>query len=190
MTTTTSHPDLATASYPTPFGSLALSATAAGLRAVLWLRDDERRADAAGAEPGAASVLAEAARQLDEYFAGARTSFDLQLELQGTPFQLAAWNALAEIPFGETRSYAEQAERIGRPAAYRAVGAANGRNPLSIVLPCHRVLGSDGSLTGFAGGLDAKRRLLDHERAVVAAAGLHEVRSAGPVALGGEIAVP
>jgi methylated-DNA-[protein]-cysteine S-methyltransferase len=190
MTTTTSHPQLATASYASPLGTLALAATTEGLRAVLWPRDDQRRAVGAGVEAGADRMLAEAARQLDEYFAGARTSFDLQLDLRGTAFQLAAWNALAEIPFGETRSYAEQAERIGRPAAYRAVGAANGRNPLSIVLPCHRVLGSDGSLTGFAGGLDAKRRLLDHERAVVAAAHLQEVRSASPVALGGEIAVP
>ena len=129
-----------------------------------------------GGSSGASRVLEEATQQLDEYFAGVRTSFELQLDLHGTAFQLAAWNALAEIPFGETRSYAEQAERLGRPAAYRAVGAANGRNPVSIVLPCHRVLGSDGSLTGFAGGLDAKRGLLAHERAVVAAGRLSEVR--------------
>jgi methylated-DNA-[protein]-cysteine S-methyltransferase len=112
-------------------------------------------------------VLEEACCQLDDYFAGRRTSFDLPLDLQGTPFQQDAWRALAEIPFGETRTYAQQAGRLGRPSASRAVGAANGRNPLSIVLPCHRVVGSDGSLTGFAGGLETKRWLLEHERAVV-----------------------
>jgi methylated-DNA-[protein]-cysteine S-methyltransferase len=170
MTSTTSPTDLVTAGYSSPLGTLTLAASADGLRAVLWPRDDPRRAGIAAARlgTGANGILTEAARQLDEYFAGVRTTFDLQLELEGTAFQLAAWNALAEIPYAETRSYAEQAERIGRPAAYRAVGAANGRNPLSIVLPCHRVVGSDGSLTGFAAGLDAKRRLLEHERAVAA----------------------
>ena len=189
MTTTTSHTELAVASYASPFGTLALAASPDGLRAILWARDRAGRREVAG-NAGGSHVLEEATRQLDEYFTGVRTSFELQLDLRGTAFQLAVWNALAEIPFGETRSYAEQAERVGRPAAYRAVGAANGRNPLSIVLPCHRVLGSDGSLTGFAGGLDAKRGLLAHERAVVAAGPLGEVRWPGPVALGGESAVP
>jgi methylated-DNA-[protein]-cysteine S-methyltransferase len=108
-------------------------------------------------------VLAAAARQLEEYFAGERTAFELPLDLEGTRFQRAAWLALAEIPYGETVSYGEQARRLGRPHAVRAVGAANGRNPVPIVLPCHRVVGSDGSLTGFGGGLDVKRALLDHE---------------------------
>ena len=108
-------------------------------------------------------LLDEAAWQLGEYFAGARMAFDLPLDLQGTPFQRQAWLALAESPYGETVSYAEQAVRLGRPSAVRAVGAANGRNPVPIVLPCHRVVGSDGSLTGFGGGLDVKRALLDHE---------------------------
>ena len=103
-----------------------------------------------------------------EYFARVRTAFDLPLDLEGTPFQLEAWRALAEIPYGETRTYAEQASRIGRPAATRAVGAANGRNPLSLVLPCHRVVGSTGSLTGFAGGLEAKASLLAFEASRVA----------------------
>jgi methylated-DNA-[protein]-cysteine S-methyltransferase len=160
MATTRAHTDLATTRYSSPFGTLALAASALGLRGVLWARDDHDTDD------NADGVLAETARQLDEYFAGTRISFDLELDLQGTPFQLTAWNALAEIPYGETRSYAEQARRIGRPRAVRAVGAANGRNPLSIVLPCHRVLGSDGSLTGFAAGVEVKRCLLDHERAV------------------------
>ena len=111
----------------------------------------------------ASGVLDEAAAQLEEYFACVRTSFDLPLDLQGTPFQIAAWEALAAIPYGETRTYAEQAARIGRPDAVRAIGAANGRNPISIVLPCHRVVGSDGSLRGFAGGLEVKAALLAFE---------------------------
>ena len=157
----------ATRVHASPLGPLTLVASDAGLRAVLWSGDDPARAGLgeglAGGEAGPSPVLAEAARQLDAYFAGALTSFDLPLDLHGTAFQQQAWLALADIPYGETRTYAEQAARLGRPAAFRAVGAANGRNPLSIVLPCHRVIGSDGSLTGFAGGLDAKRWLLAHE---------------------------
>lgn len=110
-------------------------------------------------------VLARAAAQLAEYFAGRRRAFDLPLAPAGTPFQRAVWSALAAIPFGETCSYAELARAVGRPRAVRAVGAANGRNPLPIVLPCHRVIGSDGSLTGYAGGLGMKRRLLALEGA-------------------------
>ena len=106
-------------------------------------------------------MLDATAAQLDEYFAGTRTAFDLPLDLHGTPFQLAAWQALAEIPYGETRTYGEQADRIGRPSAVRAIGAANGRNPVSIVLPCHRVIGSNGSLVGFGGGLEVKAALLE-----------------------------
>ncbi|MCU1378622.1 MAG: methylated-DNA (protein)-cysteine S-methyltransferase [Acidimicrobiales bacterium] len=102
--------------------------------------------------------------QLREYFAGQRTEFDLPLEPSGTPFQLAVWAALEEIPFGETRGYGELARRIGRPSASRAVGAANGRNPISIIVPCHRVIGSDGSLTGYGWGTARKSWLLDHER--------------------------
>ena len=109
---------------------------------------------------------APAVDQLTEYFAGERTTFDLPLDPVGTEFQVAAWRALGEIPYGETRTYGEQAAGIGRPTAVRAIGAANGKNPLSIVLPCHRVVGADGSLTGFAGGLDAKRFLLTHEQSV------------------------
>lgn len=116
---------------------------------------------------GRGGVLARAAAQLAEYFAGERRDFDLPLSPSGTEFQLAVWRALARIPFGTTWSYGELARAIGRPSASRAVGAANGRNPLSIVLPCHRVIGSNGELTGYGGGLPMKRWLLEHERACV-----------------------
>lgn len=109
------------------------------------------------------ALLDETARQLDEYFAGSRFAFDLPLDPVGTEFQVSVWRSLADIGYGETSTYGEQAARIGRPTAVRAVGAANGRNPLSIVLPCHRVVGGDGRLTGFAGGLEAKKYLLEHE---------------------------
>jgi methylated-DNA-[protein]-cysteine S-methyltransferase len=108
-------------------------------------------------------VLARAAAQLAEYFAGTRRTFDLPLAPRGTGFQRIVWHALAKIPYGETRSYGELARAIGRPAASRAVGAANGKNPLSIVVPCHRVVGASGELTGYAGGVATKRWLLDHE---------------------------
>ena len=113
-------------------------------------------------------LLDRTARQLDEYFAGRRTEFDLPLGPRGTGFQQLVWRALLTIPFGDTRSYGEQARTIGRPSASRAVGAANGKNPISIIVPCHRVIAGSGELTGYAGGMDAKRWLLDHERAVIA----------------------
>ena len=114
-------------------------------------------------------ALTACARQLTGYFTGTRLGFDLPLAPAGTPFQRAVWEALAAIPYGELRSYRDIARAIGRPAAVRAVGAANGRNPLPIVVPCHRVVGSDGSLTGFAGGLGIKRKLLELEGALVGA---------------------
>jgi methylated-DNA-[protein]-cysteine S-methyltransferase len=146
--------------HDTPVGRLALIGGEVGLVAVLW-----RTVDAHAALPPGDGhpVLREARRQLDAYFAGDLTRFTVPLEVRGTPFQRAVWAALATIPFGETRSYAQIARQIDRPSATRAVGAANGRNPLSIVLPCHRVIGSDGTLTGFGGGLPAKRFLLAHE---------------------------
>lgn len=110
------------------------------------------------------SRLRTAARQLKEYFAGTRREFDLPLHPAGTPFQLEVWGALLGIPYGETVSYADIARRIGRPRAVRAVGAANGANPLSIIVPCHRVIGSHGDLVGYGGGLPLKRWLLTHER--------------------------
>ena len=119
--------------------------------------------------PGADWVEDDAAfrhvrQQLDEYFAGTRTSFDVPFELDGTPFQKQVWEALIAIPYGETIDYGEQARRIGRPGAARAVGAANGRNPISIIVPCHRVIGANGSLTGYGWGTDRKAWLLEHER--------------------------
>ncbi len=110
-----------------------------------------------------------AIEQLEEYFAGARREFDLAIDLDGTPFQMQVWRALARIPFAETISYRELAERVGREAAVRAVGGANARNPISIILPCHRVIGARGRLTGYAGGLGVKAALLEHERAVLGA---------------------
>ena len=150
---------------PSPVGLLTLIASDAGLRAVLW--EDDRpgrvRLDAAVDEPDH-PVLRCAERELRDYFAGARQRFTVALDPVGTVFQQQVWAALLTIPFGETRSYAEIARQIGRPQAFRAVGAANGRNPISIIAPCHRVIGANGALTGFAGGLDAKEFLLRHER--------------------------
>ena len=110
------------------------------------------------------AAFAETIDQLDQYFAGDRDSFDLPLEPEGTEFQRAVWNALTEIPFGETRSYGEIAVAVGRPKAARAVGMANNRNPIAVIVPCHRVIGSGGALVGYAGGLERKTWLLDHER--------------------------
>jgi methylated-DNA-[protein]-cysteine S-methyltransferase len=110
--------------------------------------------------------FADATEQLDQYFAGQRTEFDLKLDMRGTEFQKNVWNALLTIPYGETRSYGEIAKQIGRPDRARAVGAANGSNPVSIIVPCHRVIGADGRLVGYGGGLDRKRFLLDHESGV------------------------
>jgi methylated-DNA-[protein]-cysteine S-methyltransferase len=144
-----------------PIGELKLVASDAGLAAVLWENDNPRRVQLnIVAENDSHPVLVETERQLGEYFAGKRTTFALPLDFRGTEFQQAVWHALLTIPFGETRSYSHIAAQIGNPTAARAVGAANGRNPISIVAPCHRVIGSSGELTGFAGGLAAKARLL------------------------------
>jgi methylated-DNA-[protein]-cysteine S-methyltransferase len=116
-------------------------------------------------------VFAETARQLGEYFDGDRQEFDLPLALDGTAFQRTVWAALLGIGYGQTVSYGQLADQIGRPTASRAVGLANGRNPVSIIVPCHRVVGSDGSLTGYGGGIDNKRRLLDLERRISGIAG-------------------
>lgn len=149
-----------------PVGTLTLVATDDGLAAILWENDRPLRVRVnLEAENARHPVLIEAERQLAEYFAGRRKRFALKLDVSGTPFQRKVWNALLAIPFGETRSYAQIAKQIGHPGAARAVGAANGRNPLSIVAPCHRVIGSTGALTGFAAGLDVKARLLALEGA-------------------------
>jgi methylated-DNA-[protein]-cysteine S-methyltransferase len=149
-----------------PVGRLKLVATDEGLAAILWAKDRPSRVRLEiEAEEPRHPVIAEAERQLDEYFAGRRKAFALTLDLAGTAFQRKVWTALLTIPFGETRSYGQIAKQIGKPRASRAVGAANGRNPVSIVAPCHRVIGSTGELTGFAGGLDTKAFLLALEGA-------------------------
>ena len=148
-----------------PVGALTLVADDEALTAILWEDDDPARVPhGARIEAPDLPLLVETARQLAAYFAGRLTAFDLPLAFNGTVFQQQVWQALLTIPFGETRSYAEIARQIGRPDACRAVGAANGRNPISIVAPCHRVVGSTGALTGFAGGIAAKRYLLALER--------------------------
>jgi methylated-DNA-[protein]-cysteine S-methyltransferase len=144
-----------------PVGRLTLVATGDGLAAILWEHERPGRVPLRlDAEDATHPVLVETGRQLREYFSGERQVFAMTLDVSGTAFQRLAWNALLTIPFGETRSYSEIARQIGRPAAVRAVGAANGRNPVSIVVPCHRVVGANGTLTGFAGGLESKAWLL------------------------------
>jgi methylated-DNA-[protein]-cysteine S-methyltransferase len=152
-----------------PVGMLTLVASEAGLAAILWENDRPLRVRLSiEAEDNAHPVLVEAERQLAEYFSGRRQQFSLTLDPSGTDFQRRVWSALMTIPFGETRSYAQIAAQIGQPRAARAVGAANARNPLSIVAPCHRVVGASGALTGFAGGLDVKAQLLELEQAAKA----------------------
>jgi methylated-DNA-[protein]-cysteine S-methyltransferase len=151
---------------PSPVGKLKLVASNDGLAAVLWENDRPGRVrlNIVG-EDSSHPVLLETERQLKDYFAGRRKAFDLKLDFAGTEFQKKVWAALLTIPFGETRSYAQIASQIGAPKAVRAVGAANGRNPISIIAPCHRVIGSSGELTGFAGGLEVKAQLLGLEGA-------------------------
>ena len=147
-----------------PVGELTLVADERCLKAVLWENDDPKRVRLNPRhEDHVHPVLLKAEQQLHEYFAGDREEFDLPLDFTGTEFQRNVWQALLTIPFGETRSYAQIAEQIGNPGAVRAVGAANGRNPISIIAPCHRVIGSNGKLTGFAGGMEAKAFLLKME---------------------------
>jgi len=149
-----------------PVGRLTLVASDSGLAAILWENDNPRRVPVnLVAEDPDHPVLIETEKQLREYFAGQRQVFSVPLDFGGTEFQNQVWQALLSIPFGETRTYTEIARQIGKPAAVRAVGAANGRNPISIIAPCHRVLGSTGNLTGFAGGLQAKAHLLALEDA-------------------------
>jgi len=157
--------------HPTPVGNLRLIASDQGLRAILWPRESPRRARIANRPERHPDhpILRRTAAQLDEYFAGTRTTFDIPLDLEGTRFQIAAWHALANIPYGTTMSYGQQAAALGIPTAARALGAANRANPVCIVLPCHRVIGADGSLTGFGGGLPTKAWLLDHEARVLMA---------------------
>jgi methylated-DNA-[protein]-cysteine S-methyltransferase len=166
MTTTTTRPiaehtyDLALES---PIGTIVLRGDERTLVQLFLPSARPRPRPMSGPVP---APVAKAARQLDEYFAGTRRTFSLDFELDGTEFQRRVWLALAEIPYGETVSYGELARAVGHPNAYRAVGSANGANPLAIILPCHRVIASDGSLGGYGGGLPTKQRLLDLERGV------------------------
>ena len=144
-----------------PVGKLKLVASHRGLAAILWEKDDPKRVRLSPlVEDKGHPVLLEAERQLNEYFAGKRKTFSLKFDFAGTEFQQKVWQALATIPFGETRSYGQIARQIGHPKSVRAVGAANGKNPISIIVPCHRVIGSNCQLTGFAGGLETKASLL------------------------------
>lgn len=164
-------PPLRSTTIDSPVGRLTVVTSALGVRAVMWPLDAPDRVRLDDVEKTTTiderdAVLAAAIEQLDEYFRGDRTEFDLPLDAHGTDFQIEAWRALQTIAFGTTISYGEQADRMGDKRKARAVGAANGRNPISIIVPCHRVVGSTGALTGFAGGTDAKRWLLEHESRV------------------------
>jgi methylated-DNA-[protein]-cysteine S-methyltransferase len=153
------------ARHESPVGPLLLAGDGVALK-VIGFSEGKGRVDRDPRWRRDPRALAEAARQLDEYFAGTRRAFDLRLAPSGTPFQLSVWRELQTIPYGDTWSYRDLAIALGNGLAVRAVGLANGRNPIPIVVPCHRVIGSDGSLTGFGGGLEAKRYLLDLERRV------------------------
>ena len=173
MSTQPGTEELARDVVDSPVGPLTVVVSRRGLRAVLWPDDDAARVPAARPDEREGDVpetlralIDDVARQLGEYFAGSRTDFDVPLDPVGTAFQREAWKALCQIPYGETVSYGEQAARMGDRNKARAVGAANGRNPISIIVPCHRVVGRNGSLTGFAGGVATKQYLLDHERRV------------------------
>lgn len=149
---------------PSPVGQLTLVARGDKLAAILWEHERANRVKLGDLmEDRLHPPLVETERQLREYFAGTRKQFNLELDFAGTEFQKRVWQALLTIPFGETRSYSDIAHQIGNPKAVRAVGAANGKNPISIIAPCHRVIGSNGTLTGFAGGLTAKQTLLQLE---------------------------
>ncbi len=148
--------------FKTKIGMLTVAADDSGIHYVLFPENKYDAPDRASWKRDA-NALREPREQLLAYFAGERNTFDLPLAPQGTPFQLKVWKTLAQIPYGATWSYSQLAARVGSPKAVRAVGSANGRNPLPIVLPCHRVIGSDGSLTGFGGGLPLKQFLLEHE---------------------------
>ena len=168
MPTTLAPHDTATLTIPSPIGPITLHAGPDALTRVEIgsAADGGQAPSAAGVHP----VLSLAAAQLDEYFAGVRQDFDLPIELRGTEFQLQVWQALGAIPYGQTLSYGELAEQVGRPGAARAIGGAVGANPLPIVIPCHRVMGKDGSITGYSGGdgVSTKRRLLDLEHSAAA----------------------
>jgi methylated-DNA-[protein]-cysteine S-methyltransferase len=150
--------------HDTPVGALTLHSDGAALTG---LEFDQPKHPLPPSPRGEDRVLAQARRELDQYFAGKRRAFDIALAPRGTAFQQRVWMALRAIPLGETRTYGQQAARIGSPKAFRAVGLANGKNPISIIVPCHRVIGADGSLTGFGGGIARKQLLLELEAAII-----------------------
>jgi len=154
---------LSQTTVPSPIGPLTILASEVGI-AGIHMEEHRHFSPPTETTAPASPYLDLAVRQVAEYFAGTRTTFDLPLDPAGTPFQRAVWSALSTIPHGETRSYAQIAAQIGNPKGVRAVGLANGRNPISIVVPCHRVIGKNGTLTGYGGGLERKRFLLDLER--------------------------
>jgi methylated-DNA-[protein]-cysteine S-methyltransferase len=155
--------------YEAPFGVLTVVGSDLGIRYVMFNNDAHPKPleRLHISETEIHDSVNDAVTQLEEYCDGSRRDFDLPLDLQGTEFQVAAWRALADIPYGHTASYGQQAASIGRPKAVRAIGGANGRNPVAIVLPCHRIVGADGSLTGFGGGIAVKKWLLDHEQSML-----------------------
>ena len=160
---TRDHDEPGSAAVPTPLGDLTVVASASGICAILWPNDDPKRVRlryVAGTSQAQAAHVEAARSQLLDFFDRRLTEFDLALDMRGTDFQRAVWGALKGVGYGRTSTYASIADAIGKPGSARAVGAAVGRNPVSIVVPCHRIVGSNGSLTGFAGGLDAKRFLL------------------------------
>mgnify|MGYP000858018593 FL=1 len=148
--------------YGSPLGTIGIAENGTGITDLFYGKELP-----GGAEVRETGLLRRAAQQLSEYFAGKRRAFDLPLQAQGTPFQKRVWQALREIPYGQTRGYGEIAASLGNPKAGRAVGAANHRNPIAIVVPCHRVIGADGSLVGYASGLDIKRKLLALESGII-----------------------
>jgi methylated-DNA-[protein]-cysteine S-methyltransferase len=160
-------PSIVQARYASPLGPMVVAATARGVAGIWFEGQKHMPNNSAWPQQPNHPVLLQATAQLDEYFKGTRSTFDLPLDLQGgTAFQQSVWQALLSIPRGGTTSYGMLSQRIGRPAAMRAVGAAVGRNPVSVVVPCHRVVGADGSLTGYAGGLERKTALLQLEGAI------------------------
>ncbi len=157
-------PAIVSIPYSSPLGLIKLVGTEQGVLALEFVEEDDMDVAASPASPSSIpACLKSCVHQLDRYFQGQATDFNLPVQPQGTAFQQTVWHALADIPFGQTTTYQAIARKIGRPQAMRAVGAANGKNPISIILPCHRVIGSNGKLTGYGGGLWRKQWLLEHE---------------------------
>jgi len=148
--------------YSSPLGQLTIQACDQGLLGA-WFEQQATQPEELGTRNHYHPILKQAVAEYEEYFAGVRKAFDVKIAAQGTPFQNQVWRALTQIPFGQTRYYAQLADALNNPKAVRAVGLANGKNPISIIVPCHRVIGKNGSLTGYAGGIEIKRALLCHE---------------------------